>query len=169
MKLFPYHQETLVSPLSQQALLSQLAQVTRMQVASSQARGEELPQMEGKQVVFNGAIGAADFRLSQVLRKGDTFLPLLLGRVEATPRGSLLFIRYRLFPSAVFFLVFWTFLLLSFSIFYFFVEQHYAYGALCLALVLGNYTAAVFFFHRQLKRSRKLFQNVINFQERQLD
>ena len=169
MKLFPYHQETLVSPLSQQALLSQLAQVTRMQVASSQARGEELPQMEGKQVVFNGAIGAADFRLSQVLRKGDTFLPLLLGRVEATPRGSLLFIRYRLFPSAVFFLVFWTFLLLSFSIFYFFVEQHYAYGALCLALVLGNYTAAVFFFHRQLKRSRQLFQNVINFQERQLD
>jgi hypothetical protein len=169
VKLFPYHQETLVSPLSQQALLSQLAQVTRTQVASSQARGEELPQLEGKQVVFNGAIGAADFRLSQVLRKGDTFLPLLLGRVEATPRGSLLFIRYRLFPSAVFFLVFWTFLLLSFSIFYFFVEQHYAYGALCLALVLGNYTAAVFFFHRQLKRSRQLFQDVINFQERQLD
>jgi hypothetical protein len=169
VKLFPYHQETLVSPLSQQALLSQLAQVTRMQVASSQARGEELPQMEGKQVVFNGAIGAADFRLSQVLRKGDTFLPLLLGRVEATPRGSLLFIRYRLFPSAVFFLVFWTVVLLSFSMFYFFVEQHYAYGALCLALVLGNYTAAVFFFHRQLKRSRQLFQDVINFQERQLD
>ena len=169
MQLFPYHQETLVSPLSQQALLSQLAQVTRTQVASSRVRGEELPQLEGDEVVFNGAIGVADFRLSQVLRKGDTFLPLLLGRVEATPRGSLLFIRYRLFPSAVFFLVFWTVVLLSFSMFYFFLEQHYAYGALCLALALGNYAAAVFFFHRQLKRSRQLFQNVINFQERQLD
>ena len=169
MKLFPYHQETLVSPLSQQALLSQLAQVTRTQEASSQVRGEELPQLEGKHVVFNGAIGVADFRLSQVLRKGDTFLPLLLGRVEATPRGSLLFIRYRLFPSAVFFLVFWTVVLLSFSMFYFFLEKHFAYGALCLALALGNYAAAVFFFHRQLKRSRQLFQNVINFQERQLD
>jgi hypothetical protein len=49
------------------------------------------------------------------------------------------------------------------------VAQHYAYGALCLALALGNYVAAVFFFHRQLGRSRQLFQDVINFQERQLD
>jgi hypothetical protein len=169
VQLFPYRQETLVSPLSQQALLSRLAQVTREQAASPQAKGEALPQREGQQVLFNGAIGAADFRLSQVLRKGDTFLPLLLGRVEATPRGCLLFIRYRLFPSAVFFLLFWTVVLLSFSMFYFFVAQHYAYGALCLALALGNYVAAVFFFHRQLGRSRQLFQDVINFQERQLD
>ena len=169
MQLFPYRQETLVSPLSQQALLSRLAQVTRVQTTSSQVKGEALPQREGQQVLFNGAIGAADFRLSQVLRKGDTFLPLLLGRVEATPRGSLLFIRYRLFSSAVFFLVFWTAVLLSFSVFYFFVEQQYLYGGLCLALALGNYAAAVFFFHRQLRRSRQLFQEVINFQERHPD
>lgn len=169
MQLFPYHQETLVSPLSQQALLSLLAQVTRTQVAAPHGKGGELPQLEGKQKLFNGSIGTADFRLSQVLRKGDTFLPLLLGRVEATPRGCLLFIRYRLFPSAVFFLAFWTVVLLSFSAFYLFVEQQYAYGALCFALALGNYAAAVFFFQRQLGRCRQLFQDVINLQERQLD
>ena len=162
MQLFPYHQETLVSPLSQEELLSRLAEVTRVQTASRQTKAGEPP-------LFNGMIGAADFRLSQVLRKGDTFLPLLLGKVEATPRGCLLFIRYRLFPSALFFLVFWTAVLLSFSMFYFFVASHYSYGALCLALGLGNYASAVFFFHRQLGRSRQLFQDVINFQERQLD
>lgn len=169
MQLLPYHQETLVSPLSREALLARLAQVTRTQVSPQQGKGEELPQLEGKQVVFNGAIGEANFRLSQVLRKGDTFLPLLLGQVEATPRGCLLFIRYRLFPSAVFFLVFWTIVLLSFSTFYFFVEQQYGYGAICLALALGNYAASVFFFQRQLMRCRRLFEDVINLQERQLD
>jgi hypothetical protein len=169
VQLFPYRQETLVSPLSHQALLSQLSQVTRTQVASQQGKGEQLPSPKGKQTLFNGNIAAADFRLSQVLSKGNTFLPLLIGRVEATPRGCLLFIRYRLFPTAVFFLVFWTIVLLSFSVFYFFVEQQYLYGGLCLALALGNYAAAVFFFHRQLRRSRQLFQEVINFQERYPD
>lgn len=169
MQLFPYRQETLVSPLSREALLSRLAEVTRVSSTPRQAKTDELPLLASKQPLFNGAIGTADFRLSQVLRKGDTFLPLLLGKVEATPRGCLLFIRYRLFPSALFFLMFWTTVLLSFSVFYFFVTRHYSYGALCLALAVGNYASAVFFFHRQLGRSRQLFQDVINFQERQLD
>lgn len=169
MHLFPYHQETLVSPLSQEALLSRLAEVTRMQTAAQEAKGGVLPLLAARQTLFNGTIGATGFRLSQVITKGNTFLPLLLGRVEATPRGCLLFIRYRLFPSALIFMIFWTVVLLSFSMFYFFVAQHYAYGALCLVLAVGNYVSAVFFFHRQLGRSRQLFQDVINFQERQLD
>ncbi|MDA0315406.1 MAG: hypothetical protein O2829_07045 [Bacteroidetes bacterium] len=154
MNLLPYFQETLVSPLSKEALLSKLAGVTHVQ-------GGEFHADELAQKVFNGRIGADHFRISRRLKKGDTFLPLIVGSVENTPRGSLLFLRYRLFPSVLFFMSFWSLVLLAFALYYFFVPQSWSYGGLCIFLALFNYGMGVFFFQRQLGICRELVQDAI--------
>lgn len=154
MNWLPFGRETLVSALSKEELLERLAAVTRG------AQAEWLPELPA---LFNGRVEANGFRISRVIEKGDNFLPLLLGKVEATPRGSILFLRYQLFSTTGFFLLFWTIVLFAASLFFFLVTHQLLQGGACLVLVGLNYTLVVFFFHRQLISSKKLFQEVINF------
>ena len=154
MNWLPFGRETLVSALSKEEVLDRLAAVTRG------TRTEELPEIRP---LFNGRVEEDGFRLSQVIEKGDNFLPLLLGKVEDTPRGSIIFVRYQIFATTRFFLWFWTLVLLAFSLFFLLVTNQFLQGGACLFLSGVNYALAVFFFHRQLVPSKKLFQEVINF------
>lgn len=158
MNLLPYHSETLVSALSKKEILGHLIRVTR-EVNFLDSR----TQLDTK-VKFNGMIGQEGFRISKTIHRGDTFLPLITGEVESTPRGSIIFMRYRLFPGAIFFLAFWTIILVAFSAFYFGPIGNYGYGFICLGLAIVNYVVGIFFFHRQVKASRAVFYELINFE-----
>lgn len=158
MNFLPYHSETLVSALSKKEILGHLIRVTR-EVNFLDSR----TQFDAK-VKFNGMIGQEGFRISKTIYRGDTFLPLITGEVESTPRGSIIFMRYRLFPGAIFFLAFWSIVLLAFSAFYFGPVANYSYGCICLALAIVNYLVGIFFFHRQVKASRAVFYELINFE-----
>lgn len=154
MNWLPFGRETLVSALAKEEVLDRLAAVTRG------TRTERLPEIRP---LFNGRMEVDGFRLSRVIEKGDNFLPMLLGKVEDTPRGSIIFVQYQLFSTTRFFLWFWTLVLLAFSLFFFLVTNQFLQGGVCLSLLGINYALAVFFFHRQLEPSKKLFQEVINF------
>ncbi len=158
MNLLPYHSETLVSALSKKEVLYHVSKVTK-EVNFLDRR----TQIE-KGVVFNGIVGHKGFRISKALDKGNTFLPLLLGEVEETARGSIIFLSYRLFPGAVFFLAFWSAVLLAFTGLYFGPLHNFLYGSICLGLVALNYLIAIFLFNRQVKVSRTVFYQLINFQ-----
>lgn len=154
MNLLPFGRETLVSSLSKEQLLDRLSAVTR---GAHSEGSPELPPL------FNGRVEANRFRISRVIEKGDNFLPLLLGKVEHTPRGSILFLRYQLFSTTRFFLWFWTGILLAFALYFFIVTQQFFQGGICLFLLGFNYILAVVLFHRQLGYCKKLFKEVINF------
>jgi len=119
---------------------------------------------KGKQILFNGMIGKNGFRISKVMNRADSFIPMILGRVESTPRGCIIFINYRLFSSSVFFLVFWSIILTAFTAFYLFVIPNFLYAGICIGLGIINYLLAMYFFHRQVKASRDVFYQLINFQ-----
>lgn len=156
MNLLPIHSETLVSILSKEEVLGHLIRVTR-EVNFMDARTQRDPQIR-----FNGMIGQKGFRISRVIKRGDSFLPLITGQVESTARGSIIFLNYRLFSATVFFLVFWSIVLLAFSAFYFFAQQNISYGCICLALAVGNYALSLFLFQRQVRLSRQVFHELIN-------
>lgn len=158
MNLLPFHSETLVSALSKSEVLEQLTKQTR-EVDFLDKRSHL-----DKAVLFNGIVGKQGFRISKVVQKGNSFLPLILGKVEDTARGSILFLQYRLFPGALFFIIFWSIVLLAFSAFYFALLQNILFGSICLAVALVNYLLAIFFFRRQLKISRNAFHQLINLQ-----
>jgi hypothetical protein len=158
LNLLPFHSETIVSALSKEEVLGHLIRVTK-EVNFLDARTLQDPKIR-----FNGMIGQEGFRISKAVKKGDSFLPLIIGEVESTPRGSIIFLRYRLFPGTIFFLAFWSIILLAFTAFYFGVLGSVEKGSICLALALLNYALGIFFFRRQVKISREVFHELINFQ-----
>jgi hypothetical protein len=158
LNLLPYHSETLVSALSKKEILGHLIRVTR------EVNFLDYSSQLDEKIKFNGMIGQEGFRISRAIKRGDTFLPLITGEVESTPRGSIIFLRYRLFPGAVFFLAFWSIILVAFSAFYFGPIDNYLYGFICLGLAILNYVLGIFFFHRQVKSSREVFHELINFE-----
>lgn len=158
MNLVPFHTETFVSALSKKEVLGHLSKVTaEVNYLDKRTQG-------GSQLLFYGMVGQKGFRISKAIQKGDTFLPMLLGKVEETPRGSIIFLKYKLFPGAIFFLAFWSVILLAFSGYYFGVTAQYLYGSICLGLAIFNYLFALFLFQRQVKSSREIFYNLISYQ-----
>lgn len=154
----PFYSETLVSALSKAEVIEQLSRKTReVNFLDKRSHIEDA-------LVFNGYVGKNSFRISKVIQKSDTFLPLILGKVEDTARGSILFLTYRLFPGALFFILFWSIVLVGFSLFYFLLVKNPLYGGICGGMALLNYALGLFFFHRQVKSSRAKFHELINLQ-----
>lgn len=158
MNLTPFHSETFVSALSKKEILGHLCKVT------SEVNYLDKQTLVSKGVLFYGMVGQKGFRISKAIQRGDTFLPMILGKVEETPRGSIVFLKYRLFPGAIFFLAFWSLVLIGFSGYYFGVMAHYLFGSICIGLAIINYVLALIFFQRQVKSSRKIFYNIISYQ-----
>ena len=158
MNFLPFHSETLVSALTKEEVLGHLIRVTR-EVNFLDARTQQDPKIR-----FNGMIGREGFRISKAIKRGDSFLPLMRGEVESTPRGCIIFVRYSLFPTTVLFLSFWSVVLLAFAAYYFVGLQNISYGSICIGLAVMNYVLGIFFFQRQVKASRELFQELINFE-----
>ncbi len=158
MDFVPLHTETFVSSLSKKEVLGHLSRVT------SEVNFMDKRTLGGQGILFYGIVGKMGFRISKAIQKGDTFLPLIFGNVEETPRGSIIFLKYRLFPGAIFFLGFWTFILLGFSAYYFGVKAQYLYGSICVGLAIFNYLLTLFLFKRKVKSSRIIFYNLISFQ-----
>ncbi|GAA0877752.1 hypothetical protein GCM10009119_07200 [Algoriphagus jejuensis] len=156
MNLLPIHNETLVSALSKKEVLGQLSRVTReVNFLDARTQGDH-------KIYFNGMIGREGFHISRTIKRGDSFLPLMTGEIASTPRGSIIFVKYSLFPTTVFFLAFWSMVLLAFAGYYFFAKQNLTYGSICLGLAVLNYCLGIFFFHRQVKASKEVFHDLIN-------
>lgn len=158
MNLWPSHTETLVSALSKEEVLSYLTKVTRETNFLDQRTQHKKP------ILFNGIIGKNGFRVSKVVDKADSFLPVILGKIEMTPRGSIIFLKYKLFPGSLSFMIFWSLVLIAFSLFYFFLRSNFLYGSICIGLGVINYLVALYFFNRQVKNSRKVFYKIITFE-----
>lgn len=158
MNLVPFHTETFVSTLSRREVLGQLSKVT------TEVNYMDKQSLGGKGVLFYGIVGQKGFRISKAILKGDTFLPMVLGNVEETPRGCIIFLKYRLYPGAIFFLAFWSLVLVGFTAYYFGVSGQYLYGSISFTLAIFNYLLALFFFQRQVKSSREIFYKLISYQ-----
>jgi hypothetical protein len=57
---------------------------------------------------FSGTVNRDHFRLSVRLRRQHPFMPLVIGRIESTKKGAIIFIEYSLFPATRLLLLFWT-------------------------------------------------------------
>lgn len=158
MNFWPIHSETLVSALSKEEVLTQLNRVTGEEDYLDPRSRPVKPKL------FNGIIGRNGFRISRVVKRADTFLPIIQGDIESTPRGSIIFINYKLFPGSLSFLLFWTTILVGFAIYYIFFAQNPLYAGICIGLGIINHLMAMYFFNRQVKYSREVFYSLINFQ-----
>src|SRR5690554_5450068 len=95
VNIFPNHSEILVSSFSCEEVARKIAAVTH------RVNYMDLRDYTKNNHQFNGQVGQNRFQLSLVIKRADTFLPLIKGKMEPTRSGCILFLNYSLFPSAV--------------------------------------------------------------------
>lgn len=156
MPVFPHQSEVLVSSYSKKEVIGRLNKVTR------DVNFLEYDVRKTKDYSFNGSFEEDRFRISLVIDKADSFLPLIKGRVESTPMGCILFLEYRLFPSSSFFLAFWSGVTLLLALFFGFLANKPFYAIISLGLGVANYLFAWFHFKRKIKISQQIFYGLLN-------
>lgn len=157
MRLLPYFQETLVLPYSGQETAMRLRQFTR-----PLEKGVEYEAAAEMRFLFNGWVKDDRFRISRKIKHPENFLPMLIGRIEGTTAGSIVFIQYRLFFSSALLLTFWSIISLLFSLFFAFIHPNYIYAVAILGLGIFNYIIAVKNFHLQIRSSRKALHEALS-------
>lgn len=155
MPFFPHQSEVLVSPQSKIEVMNNLGKVTKnMNFLAYDALKENTH-------LFNGTILENSFSLSLVIDRADSFLPLIKGKIEDTPMGSILFLSYSLFPSSAFFLGFWTVISLLLCLFFGLITGNYIYAVICFGFALLNYGFAWAHFKRKIKISQQVFHQIL--------
>lgn len=154
MPFFPNHSEVLVSTLKKEEILKRLDLVTES--------ANFLDYKSNLGHLFNGNLEKDRFRISLVIDKADSFLPLIKGNMESTPSGSILFLNYSLFPGSAFFLGLWTMLTVLLAlIFVVLVDKPYL-ALISIGFGIGNYWFAWFNFKRKIKISQEIFLGLLN-------
>ncbi|WP_224996675.1 hypothetical protein [Cesiribacter sp. SM1] len=156
MQLLPYKQETFVLPYPAEEALNRLRPHTR-----PVEEGFEFSTAEEKRFLFNGVVKKGIFRISRRVQKPENFLPLLLGRLETTSVGCLLFVSYRLFFSTAMYLVFWSVVCLLLTLFFLIYHQAWLYAAIAFGTGCVQYIIAIKNFSWQVNRSRQELEKVL--------
>jgi len=152
---FPFVSETLASVYPKDEIIEKLRLVTNS-VDYLDKRTQT-----GTDLVFHGKIESSGFRISKIIQKADTFLPLISGKISETERGCIIFLTYSLFPGAAFFLGFWTLILIGFAGYCIGVAGELGNGMICVGIAILNYLLNLLFFQRQFKASRESLFRVL--------
>jgi hypothetical protein len=110
---------------------------------------------------FNGRIQETRFLISRKIKSPENFLPLIKGRVEPTRNGSILFLEYSLFFSTRIFLGFWTLLTLGGGSLLLFFKLKSEMGLYLIGFGILQYLLCMFFFHRQVDKTRDLIYRLL--------
>jgi type IV secretory pathway TrbL component len=154
MQLWPGKSEMVVSNLPSQEVFRRLhLAVKPADFQSYQNRA--LDYTPEDIFLFNGKVSDTGFAISQMVQKPDNFLPLIKGKVEHTSSGSLIYVKYVLFPSVKFFLGFWFMLMLLFSMISYVQGENMLTVFLPIILLVASFWVVLSRFNSAYEKSRK--------------
>ena len=157
MNLLPYKNSILILPFKANEVEYKL----RKRIKPLQDDLPESPS-EPTKYLFNGWIKNYKFRISKRIQHADNFLPLIVGKIEATSKGSILFVTYRMFPSTLFYLSFFSLMLLLSFLFFLLIEKNWLTSGSLLLLLLGIYLISILDFNQKVRISRRLLEKTVS-------
>ena len=142
MTLFPVLHKTIVSSLKDYEVLEKIQKTTLSHI-------DEDPEKKS----FRGLIFKNNFRISLKTIPPQHSIPLVIGRVESTSQGSIIFLTFKLFPSSNLYL--WTSFALCIACALVFLILAKIMNAGFIALTIGilNYIILIINFNRKSKLS----------------
>ncbi|HEY5824994.1 MAG TPA: hypothetical protein VIT44_11540 [Cyclobacteriaceae bacterium] len=148
--LLPAYYETLVLPIDTEEVFNRLGQTTSNEVDRE------------KTIYFNGWVREDRFRISIRQRRPSNYIPVVIGEIESTSRGSIIFMRYQLLPAVRLFLTFWSLLILMGSIFVGFQYASIVYLFSGIGILAVIHLIVWSNFKLQLKPTRELILEVLS-------
>lgn len=159
MEYLPFRSETIVLPYDAAEVKKRLIEVIRPpQNKHRQAEEEIAP----SKYLFNGIFENDQFTISQIIKQPENFLPLISGKVEATSVGCIIFLKYRMFFSTNMFLGFWSVITFFMTLLFVIGYNNYLYATVCLGFGVVNYSIAIANFNVQIRKSKKILDQVLN-------
>ena len=153
MNLFPSKQETLVLPYSSEVAMGLIRKNLRDVESSLEPLYPPL---------FEGVISGESFSIHLILKRPQSFIPIVKGKIDATKRGCIIYCQYELFPMIKVFLVFWTCLTIGMGVFFTLVEIQVTHAVFAYVMGIGNYAIAKANFDLHLKKTRKEFLSIFD-------
>lgn len=143
---------TFVSALSAHQLATLISNNTRQ------------PDLETDQAVlpFNGRMTQTGFRISSTIPAPQNAIPLAVGTIETTSKGSILFIRFQLFPAAKLYLNFSSGMCLFIAMAMAFLFNEFAASVAALFAMVLNYVVLVINFNRKVKAMLQQFEEILH-------
>jgi hypothetical protein len=102
------------------------------------------------------------FRISRRITHAENFLPLILGKIEPTSKGCIVFVTYRIFPTVLFFMGFFCLMLLGAASFYALTEKDWLSAGFMLLVTLGIYAISILDFNQKVQISRSLLEKTLS-------
>ena len=165
IKFLPYYQETLVSSENAESLWQRLQSKTQAPTHEREVlMSAEMVYLRRKPInsfIFRGVFKNNSFFLQRQTNYPEHFNPLLTGKIEATSKGVILFVKYQL-PGGVLFIFLLSTLIfmLVLGVFVFF-QQNIVHSILALLFYLGSYTVMMLNFQQKLKISRSALEKIV--------
>lgn len=111
---------------------------------------------------FSGWIEGNTFELTRHLNRPDNYSPIIKGVIDASSKGIIIFLNYKLMFSTRLFLTLWTVILIFFMFFFYFKYDAHLYGAISLLMAIINYLVVYLNFKKQVAVCHDLFVNVFD-------
>ena len=110
---------------------------------------------------FEGRSEDDAFEVHLKLKRPNNYVPVTFGILEPDDDGgTIILVKYGLFPSSKNFLLFWTIITLLITIFFAIPYQAYLYAAISLAACLVNYIITSENFKIQVRKSSRALKFV---------
>ena len=114
-----------------------------------------------QQLLFNGWVRETRFRISLRQRRATHYIPLVIGQIETTSTGSLLFLDYILFPMTRLLLTLWTIFLILGSLIVWFQTKNIFILPSGLAIIVLIHAIVRSNFSLQLKPTQEAMHNLL--------
>lgn len=158
----PYRNVTIVSSLSPEEISHKLESCIR-------PREEALPYTMRSEVTFlgrrrhnpydfEGWVKKQRFYIYKTSDYPEHFTPLVIGKIEETSLGSIIFIHYRLMSGTLFFTILASVIFLIVGIVFLFLQKNILSFGLTLLFFLGSYLVMLLNFQQKLKITQNLLE-----------
>ncbi|HWA34456.1 MAG TPA: hypothetical protein VG737_10020 [Cyclobacteriaceae bacterium] len=152
ISLLPSHHETIVLPHSAETIFRKMYWATS---------DKPFMQPNEQNLKFNGWVKEEKFRISVRVHRANNYLPLVIGEIESTSSGCILFIDYKLFPTTRMLLVLWTILLVLGALIFSYQTKNIIYLAGGLAVIALIHFVVWSNFNLQLDITRKALHKLL--------
>lgn len=150
---YPTRTETISSPGSRSEVRRRLTEAITPPINEY---GEE-----GKKW-FNGACAEDAFEISLFLKRPNNYVPVISGLMEPDDDGgTIILVKYNMFPASKNLLLFWTVLTLLITLFFSIPYSSYSYAAISFSACFVNYLITYENFKIQVRKSRRALEKVL--------
>jgi hypothetical protein len=158
ISFFPLKQETRLVTIPEGQLFKNLEKFIKP------VKPDETADLRGE-YLFNGIWNKENFSISLILKISNNFVPIISGNVLSSDEGTLVKLKYEMFPATKKLLMFWTIITLLITLFFIGIYQAWLYGAISFGFCVVNYILSREHFKIQTRKSRRMIEKLFSYTE----